>query len=64
MSVATGTNSPGSFRLCGVPTDLMHVEPIAGEGPSAVSLNATPSEEKPAMKITLELARVLREVGR
>lgn len=36
----------------------------AGEGRNAVSLNVTLSEEKPVMKITLELARVPQEGGR
>lgn len=64
MNLSTETNALGTFRLCGIPTDHTGIEVRAGEGRNAVSLNATLSEEKPVMKITLELARVPREGGR
>ena len=63
-NVSTETNALGAFRLCGVPADLTSVEVSAGEGRSAVSLNTTLSEERPVVKITLELARVPPEGGR
>lgn len=64
MHVATETNAMGAFRLCGVPAALTSVELSAGEGRDRVTLNATLSEEKPVVKITLELARVPPEGGR
>ena len=64
MNVSTETNALGTFRLCGIPTVFTRIEVSAGEGRNAVSLHATLSEERPVMKITLELARVPQAVRR
>jgi len=55
MTAVSHTNPMGAFRFCGIPMNFTRVEVTAGERAPRVSVTATMSDEKPVVKITLEL---------
>ena len=57
MTAVAHTNAMGTFRICGIPTDRTTVEVTAGERTTRVSTTTTMSDDKPVVKITLQLPR-------
>lgn len=55
MNAVTMTNALGAFRFCGIPTDFTTVEVTAGERTTRVSTSTTMSDDRPVVKITLQL---------
>ncbi len=58
MSAVAATNAMGSFRFCGIPTDLTPVEVTAGERTTRASTTVTLSDREPVVKVTLRLPGV------
>ena len=57
MTAVAQTNVMGTFRICGIPTDRTTVEVTAGERTTRVSATTTMSDDKPVVKMTLQLPR-------
>ena len=57
MTALAQTNVMGAFRICGIPTDRTTVEVTAGERTTRVSATTTLSDDKPVVKMTLQLPR-------
>lgn len=57
MTAVAQTNAMGTFRICRIPTDRTTVEVTAGERTSRVSATTIMSDDKPVVKITLQLPR-------
>lgn len=55
MNAVSVTNANGVFRFCAIPTDFTPVEVTAGEYQNKATGNATLSDDRPVMQITLEL---------
>ena len=58
MNAVSVTNEDGVFRFCAIPTDFTRVEVTAGEYENQATGNATLSDDRPVMQITLELPRM------
>lgn len=64
MTAVAQTNEMGTFRICGIPTDRTTVEVTAGERTTRVSATTIMSDDKPVVKITLQLPRRPSSRGR